>query len=77
MKINKGTNNQSEIRTIEHIKAQSIKHKNTCTYEQEFQLISFRIEVAQKEVDPLMVDPLAAKLYQLSCLVRPKRFTFE
>jgi len=38
---NKQTNNQSEIRTTEHITAQSIKQKNICTVEQEFQLISF------------------------------------
>ena len=30
MKINKGTNNPPEIRTIEHIIAQSIKHKTWC-----------------------------------------------
>jgi len=50
MKLNTRTNSQSEIRTIEHTTAQSIKHKNTCTVEQEYQLISILIEVAQQEV---------------------------
>jgi len=56
MKLNTRTNSQSEIRTIEHTTAQSIKHKNTCTVEQEYQLISFLIEVAHQEVPVIQAN---------------------
>jgi len=46
IKVNKRTGRQSEIPTI----TRSIKHKNTCTVEQELQLIGFLTEIAHKEV---------------------------
>jgi len=45
-------NNQSEIETVEHMTAQTIKHKTWKSYtvEQEFPLISFLLDVKYREV---------------------------
>ena len=52
--INERTNKQSvrntNNRAYESAKHKKIKHKNTCTVEQELQLMNFLMQVAHQEV---------------------------